>query len=94
MPTECGRESAVQKMRQRVLEPRRIHGRAFTEAPGMRDRPGSGSDSSQDRAIDPSVSWFRTVLVAKNEAHICKLENRKSVTRTGSELLFGKDGNF
>lgn len=44
--------------------------------------------------IELSVYWFRMVPGAKNEAHICKLEKRKSVTRTGSELLFGKDGNF
>ena len=44
--------------------------------------------------IGLSVYWFRMVPVAKNEAHICKLEKRKSVTRAGSELLFGKDENF
>lgn len=40
MPTGCGRESAVQQMWQRVLEPRRIHGRAFIEAPGMQGQAG------------------------------------------------------
>ena len=58
---------------------------------GCRDR---GEEAVSRPRIGLSVYWFRTVPVAKNEAHICKLEKRKSVTRTGRELLFGKDGNF
>lgn len=39
-PTGCGHDSAVQQMRRQVLEPRRKHGSAFTEVPGMQGQAG------------------------------------------------------